>query len=64
VLPIHVKIRTKESEVLVRELSTEPHGKYPLIAWRDWEIPDLLRALGASPAKLLPGGTTDMNSII
>jgi hypothetical protein len=55
-LPLHHKIGTNESEALVQELKTEPHGKLPLIAWRRGEIPALLTAFGASPDKLLPNG--------
>jgi hypothetical protein len=55
-MPLHLKIGTKDSELLVLELKTEPHGRHPLIAWRHGEIPALLKALGASPEKLLPGG--------
>ena len=55
-LPLHHKVGTKDSEALVLELKTEPHGRHPLIAWRHGEIPALLRAFGASPDKLLPNG--------
>jgi hypothetical protein len=55
-LPLHQKIGTKDSEVLVHELKTEPHGKHPLIAWRHGEIPALLAAFGAAPEKILPNG--------
>lgn len=55
-LPLHLKVGTKDSEALVRELRTEPHGRHPLIAWRHGEIPALLIAFGASPEKLLPNG--------
>jgi hypothetical protein len=55
-LPLHLKMGTKDSEKLVLELKTEPHGRYPLIAWRHGDIPALLTAFGASPEKLLPNG--------
>jgi len=55
-MPLHLKVGTKDSEALVLQLRTEPHGRYPLIAWRHGEIPALLRAFGASPEKLLPNG--------
>jgi hypothetical protein len=54
--PLHLNIGTKDSEGLVRQLRTEPHGSHPLIAWRHGEIPTLLMAFGASPDKLLPKG--------
>jgi hypothetical protein len=53
-LPLHLKVGTKDSEALIRELKTEPHDRYPLIAWRRGEIPALLTAFGAAPEKLLP----------
>jgi hypothetical protein len=53
-LPLHLKVGTKDSEGLVRELRIEPHGRHPLIAWRHGEIPALLTAFGASPEKILP----------
>jgi hypothetical protein len=55
-LPLHLNIGTKDSDGLVRELRSEPHGPHPLIAWRHGEIPTLLTAFGASPEKLLPKG--------
>jgi hypothetical protein len=55
-LPLHLKVGTKDSEALVRELRTEAHGRHPLIAWRHGEIPALLTAFGASSEKLLPNG--------
>jgi hypothetical protein len=55
-LPLHLKIGTKDPELLVTELKTEPHGRHPLIAWRHGEIPALLKAFGASPESLLPNG--------
>jgi hypothetical protein len=55
-LSINTSISTKESEALVAELRSHPHGHHPLIAWRHGEIPALLTAFGVSPDKLLPGG--------
>ncbi len=55
-LPLHLKVGTKDSALLVTELKTEPHGQHPLIAWRHGEIPTLLKAFGASPEGLLPNG--------
>jgi hypothetical protein len=55
-MPLHVKVATKDSEALVRELKTEAHGQHPLIAWRHGDMPALLTAFGASPEKLLPNG--------
>ncbi len=55
-LPLHLKVGTKDSEMLVLQLKTEAHGRHPLIAWRHGEIPALLTAFGASPEKILPNG--------
>jgi len=53
-LPLHTDIGTKDPPALVRQLTDKPHGSHPLIAWRHGEIPALLEAFGASPARLLP----------
>jgi hypothetical protein len=45
-----------QSADLAAFLKSERRGSAILICWRHAEIPDLLRALGANPAKLLPGG--------
>jgi hypothetical protein len=53
-LPLNTEIGTKDQPALVKLLTQTPHGMHPLIAWRHGEIPALLEAFGASPAKLLP----------
>lgn len=55
-LPINSSISSKDSEALVAELRSHPHGHCPLIAWRHGDMPALLAAFGASPDKLLPNG--------
>ena len=55
-MPLHCDIGTKDAERLVQALKTDAHGQHPLIAWRHGEIPNLLRAFGASPEELLPNG--------
>jgi hypothetical protein len=55
-MPLHATVGTKNSDALVLELKTEPHGKHPLIAWRHGDMPGLLTAFGASPEKILPNG--------
>jgi hypothetical protein len=55
-LPLHLKVGTKDSELLITELKTEAHGQHPLIAWRHGEIPTLVKAFGASPESSLPNG--------
>jgi broad specificity phosphatase PhoE len=56
-LPIHSEVPTNDPDRLVSALRSSAHGHNPLIAWRHEAIPALLRAFGASPEKLLPGGT-------
>ncbi len=53
-LKLDASIGTKQPEKLVELLRSEVHGTHPLIAWRHGEIPDLMRAFGAS-ATLIPG---------
>lgn len=55
-MELHSDIGTKESPRLVNELRTTKHGTHPLISWRHGQIPSLLEAFNASPAKLLPDG--------
>jgi hypothetical protein len=55
-LPINSSIGSKDSEALVSELRSHPHGRCPVIAWRHGDMPALLAAFGASPDKLLPNG--------
>jgi hypothetical protein len=55
-MDLHSDIGTKESPKLVTELRTTRHGTHPLISWRHGQIPSLLEAFNASPAKLLPEG--------
>ena len=55
-LPLDLRYNDKESDQLAAELQARPHGKQILICWRHGQIPALLQALGADPAKLLPDG--------
>lgn len=55
-LPLDLRYKDKEAAQLAAELQARPHGKAILIAWHHGQIPALLQALGADPAKLLPGG--------
>jgi hypothetical protein len=55
-LPLDLRFKNKESEQLALELQTRPHGKQIIICWHHDQIPVLIRALGADPAKLLPDG--------
>ncbi len=53
-LKLQMPAGTKEPDKLVTLLRTQAHGIHPLIAWRHGQIPDLLRAFGASQS-LIPG---------
>lgn len=55
-IPLDCTFKDKEPEALARELQGRPHGTNILICWHHELIPDLLRALGADPAALLPDG--------
>jgi len=55
-LPLNCRYKDKEPEKLAAKLTSKPHGRNILICWRRGEIPQLLRALGADPSTLLPGG--------
>ena len=55
-LPLDIRYKNKESDQLAAELQSRPHGRHILICWHHGQIPALLQALGADPAKLLPGG--------
>lgn len=51
-----LRFQARQSVELANELRSRMHGKTILICWRHHEIPDLLRALGADPQRLLPDG--------
>ncbi|HEX3989179.1 MAG TPA: flagellar basal body-associated protein FliL [Verrucomicrobiae bacterium] len=55
-LPLNTAFKDKEPEALARELESRPHGTNILICWHHQEIPELLRAMGADPDKLLHHG--------
>ena len=55
-LPLDTNFVAKEPEGLAHDLQTHPHGREILICWHHGAIPELLRALGADPGALLPGG--------
>lgn len=46
----------KQSTELMEELQAKPHGGNIIICWHHGQIPALLKALGANPNKILPGG--------
>jgi hypothetical protein len=55
-LPIDSRFDNKQPTDLAAELRANHEGKVILICWHHGQIPDVLRALGAAPETLLPGG--------
>jgi hypothetical protein len=55
-LRIDARFRSNQSVELAGALRATEQGKRILISWHHTDIPDLLRALGAKPKSLLPGG--------
>jgi hypothetical protein len=55
-LPLDLSHTNKQAAELAAELQARPHGQGILIAWHHEQIPNLIKALGADPATLLPGG--------
>lgn len=55
-LRIDTHFKITQSAELAAALRATEQGKVILISWHHTDIPDLLRALGAKPKKLLPGG--------
>lgn len=51
-----LRFQARHPQELVSELRSRPHGKTILICWHHREIPDLLRAFGVDPDRLLPHG--------
>jgi hypothetical protein len=55
-LPIDRRFGSDHSDNLAADLRAKEQGKVILVCWRHGVIPDLLRALGQKPKKLLPDG--------
>jgi hypothetical protein len=55
-LPIDTRFHTNQYAELATTLRNTEQGKRILVCWRHGEIPNLLRALGATPESLLPHG--------
>jgi broad specificity phosphatase PhoE len=55
-LRIDTRFRDKDPKALASELRSKAYGGHLLVCWHHGEIPELLQALGADPALLLPGG--------
>jgi len=55
-LRVDARFSSNQSPELAAALRATEQGKRILISWHHTDIPDLLRALGAKPKSLLPGG--------
>ena len=55
-LPLDLRFEAGDFAALAEELKLRDHGKGMVICWHHGTIPALLAALGADPARLLPGG--------
>jgi hypothetical protein len=55
-LPLDLSHTNKQVVELAAELQARPHGQGILIAWHHEQIANLIKALGADPATLLPDG--------
>jgi hypothetical protein len=55
-LAIDQRFTNKQFQELAADLRAKPHGSHIVICWHHGEIPALLKALGATPEKLLPQG--------
>ncbi|MDQ6656286.1 MAG: histidine phosphatase family protein [Verrucomicrobiota bacterium] len=53
---IHTEFALSESQKLARTIARSGSGETVLICWHHGAMPDLLKALGARPKDLLPGG--------
>jgi hypothetical protein len=55
-LPVDSSIGTKHVREMAEQISNLPAGASVLICWRHGEIANLLSAMGADPAEVLPRG--------
>jgi hypothetical protein len=55
-LTVDTQFKNHQFLDLADEILSRPHGRNILICWHHGEIPNLLRALGADPERLLPNG--------
>jgi hypothetical protein len=60
-MPLDTRFKDKDFQGLADDLQTNSHGKHILICWHHGAIPDLARALGADPGKLIPDGEWPAN---
>jgi hypothetical protein len=55
-LPLDTRFKDKDFQSLANDIQSTSHGKHILICWHHAAIPDLVRALSADPARLIPDG--------
>ncbi len=56
-LPVESKFKNKDYSSMVNSMQAGTYdGKTTLVCWHHGDMPDVLRALGADPATVLPGG--------
>ncbi len=55
-LPVEAPFKDADYQKLAELLQTTNHGQSLLICWHQGELPDLIKALGADPKDVLPGG--------
>jgi broad specificity phosphatase PhoE len=55
-LNVDCRFKNKNARELADEIQSHDHGKAILICWHHGQIPEVVRDLGADPARLLPGG--------
>jgi hypothetical protein len=55
-LPIDTRFKNRQVRDLAHAMRSLPPDKQFLICWHHGEIPALLRAFGADPEKIIPGG--------
>jgi hypothetical protein len=53
---LDTRFKDKDFQSLADDIRSTPHGKHILVCWHHGAIPDLVRALGADPGQLVPGG--------
>lgn len=53
-LRLDARFKDQQTQALANEIRSKPPGKRILICWHHEDIPQLVRALGADPSKLLP----------
>ena len=55
-LPIEAPYKDNDDKKLAELLQSTNHGQSILVCWHQGEMPDLIKALGADPKDVLPGG--------